>query len=240
MNKLDTNINTFKKSIESTIKAISKKSNINILFGSENKNLDQDVNLPEINKKKLFKSKLTIRGRSDSASLVNRYHNKILHLKMSPKSLDSKAIFDEIEHLRCELLGSLKYPGIKKNLLDFDIEYINEKINENVKLSKSETFKFFLKNSILGLNLYNNFYEASDPIIKSLDKILKSEKIQILEKISNQKEFSEEILKLINTVIDQNIQNEEDNSKKNEEDNAEQENQYQEEKIRLKNFKVLK
>ena len=236
MNKLDTNINTFKKSIESTIKAISKKSNINILFGSENKNLDQDVNLPEINKKKLFKSKLTIRGRSDSASLVNRYHDKILHQKMSPKSLDSKAIFDEIEQLRCELLGSLKYPGIQKNLLDFDIEYINEKINENVKLSKSETFKFFLKNNILGLNLYNYFYEASDPIIKSLDKTLKSEKIQILEKISNQKEFSEEILKLINAVIDQNIQNEEDNSKNNEEDNAEQANQDQEEKNQTEEF----
>ena len=236
MNKLDTNINTFKKSIESTIKAISKKSNINILFGSENKNLDQDVNLPEINKKKLFKSKLTIRGRSDSASLVNRYHNKILHQKMSPKSLDSKAIFDEIEQLRCELLGSLKYPGIKKNLLDFDIEYINEKINENVKLSKSETFKFFLKNNILGLNLYNYFYEASDPIIKSLDKTLKSEKIQILEKISNQKEFSEEILKLINAVIDQNIKNEEDNSKNNEEDNAEQANQDQEDKNHTEEF----
>ena len=55
MNKIDTNISTFKKSIESTIKAISKKSNINILFGLENKNSDQDVVLPEVNKEIFLK-----------------------------------------------------------------------------------------------------------------------------------------------------------------------------------------
>ena len=155
MNKSDTNINIFKKSIESTIKVISKKPDINILFGSDNKSSYQNINLPEVNKNKLYKSKLSIRGRSDAASLVNRYHDKKIHQKMSPENLETKTIFDEIEFLRCELLGSEKYPGIKKNLLDFDIEYIKEKITENIKLSKPETFKLFLKNNVLGLNLYN-------------------------------------------------------------------------------------
>ena len=107
MSKLTTNINTFKKSIESTVKAISKNSNINISFGADNNNSDQNVNLPEVDKNELFKSKLSIRGISDSVSLVNRYHNKKIHKKMSPKSLDTKVIFDEIEFLRCELLGGL-------------------------------------------------------------------------------------------------------------------------------------
>ena len=120
MNKSDTNIEIFKKSIESTIKAISKKSDINILFGSDNKSYYQNVNLPEVNKNKLYKSKLSIRGRSDAASLVNRYHDKKIHQKMSPENLETKIIFDEIEFLRCELLGSAKYPGIKKNLLELE------------------------------------------------------------------------------------------------------------------------
>ena len=176
MSKANTNINIFKKSIESTIKAISKKSDINISFGSDNKSSYKNVILPDIDKNKLYKSKLSIRGRSDSASLVNRYHNKKIHQKMSPENIETKMIFDEIEFLRCELLGSIKYPGIKKNLLDFDTEYINEKIEENIKLSKSETFKLFLKKKILGLNLYNQLYKVSDPIINSLDKTLKKKK----------------------------------------------------------------
>ena len=228
MSKANTNINIFKKSIESTIKAISKKSDINILFGSDNKSSYQNINLPEVNKNKLYKSKLSIRGRSDAASLVNRYHDKKIHQKMSPENLETKIIFDEIEFLRCELLGSEKYPGIKKNLLDFDIEYINEKITENIKLNKPETFKLFLKDNILGLNLYNQLSEVSDPIINSLNKTLKNKNIQILDKITNQKEFSIEVLKLINDVIDENTQNEKDNNEKNDDNSEDQENLDQE------------
>ena len=236
MSKPNTNINTFKKSIESTVKAISKKSDINILFGSDNKSSYQNVNLPEVNKDKLYKSKLSIRGRSDSASLVNRYHDNKIHQKMSPKNLETKVIFDEIEFLRCELLGSVKYPGIKKNLLDFDTEYINEKITENIKLSKPETFKLFLKNNILGLDLYNQLSEVGDPIINSLNKELKNKKIQILDKISNQKEFSIEVLKLINDVIDQNVENENNNNEKNDDNSEEQENLDQETKKQTEEY----
>ena len=236
MSKPNTNVNTFKKSIESTIKAISKKSDVNILFGSDNKSSYQNVNLPEVNKDKLYKSKLSIRGKSDSASLVNRYHNNKIHQKMSPKNLETKVIFDEIEFLRCELLGSVKYPGIKKNLLDFDTEYINEKITENIKLSKPETFKLFLKNNILGLDLYNQLSEVGDPIINSLNKELKNKKIQILDKISNQKEFSIEVLKLINDVIDQNVQNENNNNEKNDDNSEEQENLDQETKKQTEEY----
>ena len=236
MSKPNTNINTFKKSIESTVKAISKKSDINILFGSDNKNSYQNVNLPEVNKDKLYKSRLRIRGRSDSASLVNRYHDNKIHQKMSPKNLETKVIFDEIEFLRCELLGSLKYPGIKKNLLDFDTEYINEKITENIKLSKPETFKLFLKNNILGLDLYNQLSEVGDPIINSLNKELESKNIQILDKISNQKEFSIEVLKLINDVIDQNVLNENNNNEKNDDNSEEQENLEQETKKQTEEY----
>ena len=239
MNKIDTNISTFKKSIESTIKAISKKSNINILFGLENKNSDQDVVLPEVNSDIFFKSKLSIRGKSDSASLVNRYHNKKIHQKMSPKNLETKIIFDEVEFLRCELLGSLKYPGIKKNLLDFDLEYMKEKKNENLKLNKSETFKMFLKNNILGLNFSNKLFEVSDPIIDSLSKTLKSKKFNILDKITNQKEFSIEILKLINAVIEHNIQNEDDTDEKNDETNHEEDDQKNEIKNQTEEYQTF-
>ncbi len=236
MIKPNTNINVFKKSIESTVKAISKKSNVNILFGSDNKSSYQNVNLPEVNKNKLYKSKLSIRGRSDAASLVNRYHDKNIHRKMSPQNTETKVIFDEIEFLRCELLGSIKFPGIKKNLLDFDIEYINEKITENTKLSKPETFKLFLKNNILRLNLYNQLSKVGDPIINTLNKAFKNKKIQILDKISNQKEFSIEVLKLINDIIDKNVQNEKDNTEKNDDNIEEQQNVDQETKNQTEEY----
>ena len=120
--------------------------------------------------------------------------------------------------------------------MDFDTEYINEKITENIKLSKPETFKLFLKNNILGLNLYNQLSEVGDPIINSLNKELKNKNIQILDKISNQKEFSIEVLKLINDVIDQNVQNENNNNEKNDDNSEEQENLDQETKKQTEEY----
>ena len=99
-----------------------------------------------------------------------------------------------------------------------------KKITENIKLSKPETFKLFLKNNILGLNLYNQLSKVSDPIISSLDKALKNRNIQILDKISNQEEFSIEVLKLINDVIEKNMQNEKDNNEQNDDNSEDQEN----------------
>ena len=118
----------------------------------------------------------------------------------------------------------------------FRSEYINEKITENIKLSKPETFKLFLKNNVLGLNLYNKLSEVSDPIVDSLNKALKNNNIQILDKISNQKEFSIEVLKLINDVIDQNVQNENKNNEKNDDNSEEQENLEQETKKQTEEY----
>ena len=50
MSKEIKNIDTFKKSIESTIRAISNKKDITIFFGSTDNTTSKDVNLPEIDK----------------------------------------------------------------------------------------------------------------------------------------------------------------------------------------------
>ena len=52
---------------------------------------------------------------SDSASLIRKYHDFDLHKKLSPPQHEYKKIFDELENMRCEVLGSLNMPGIKKH-----------------------------------------------------------------------------------------------------------------------------
>ena len=149
MNEDINKINAFKKSIESTIRAISRKPNVSILFGGDKENSLQEINLPEISKNNIYENKTNVRGKSDSASLIKRYHNSQVHKKMAPKKENSKEIFNEIEFLRCELIGSAKYPGIKKNLTELDKKKIADKLNENIKLTKPETFKLILKNNLL-------------------------------------------------------------------------------------------
>ena len=79
MSKEDKNINIFKKSIESTVKAVANKPDISILFGANKKNFQRNITLPEVDKANFYQSKLNIRGKSDSASLIQRYHDSKVH-----------------------------------------------------------------------------------------------------------------------------------------------------------------
>ena len=105
---------SFQKSIESTAKVISEDKNLNIFFGKSTKRNQTDIFLPIIAGSSELKEIKKIRGMSDSASLIRRYHDFDLHKKLSPPQHEYKKIFDELENMRCEVLGSLNMPGIKK------------------------------------------------------------------------------------------------------------------------------
>ena len=135
MHKKVRDTESFKKSIESTIKAISENKDLSISFGDIDKTKSQDVLLPSLSETIENKKVKIIRGMSDSASLIKKFHNSQLHNRLSPLSDNQKKIFDELENLRCEVIGSKKMPGIKKNIKDsLEIELL--------KCSKENLFIF--------------------------------------------------------------------------------------------------
>ncbi len=217
MNSEENKINSFKKSIESTIKAISKKSNVNVYFSNDKGTNDLDINLPSLNKDNFLEKKYYVRGISDSASLLKRFHSKEIHKELAPKNIASKDIFDQIEELRCELIGSQKYPGIKKNLTKLENLQLNKNIQENKTFSIPESFKMVLKNNILGQEISeanNSFYS---PIIKTLKRILNTTDVNLKENLYDQKIFSKKILELINLVNTETKKNEKDKENENSE-----------------------
>ncbi len=237
MSKNNTNIiDSFKKSIVSTVKAIAKDPNISLLFGEKETSEKYQITLPEVSKKTYSSDKAIVRGKSDSASLIKRFHNMVIHKTMLPASAESEKIFNQIEFLRCELIGSVKLPGIKKNLLNIDKFKIENIINKNQKLSKDDTFKLVLKNTILNETPSQELYSISDPIITPLIKVLKKNKFNFIENIKDQREFSKftlELLKLVENEIKENDQPNEEklDEEKQENDLEEQKQESSEENI---------
>ena len=119
MSKSNNNtIDSFKKSIESTVKAIAKDAKISLNFGPKTSSEKYNINLPDISEKNYFSDKTIVRGKSDSASLIKRFHNIEMHKAMKPNNVESEKIFNKIEFLRCELIGSAQLPGVKKTYLE--------------------------------------------------------------------------------------------------------------------------
>ena len=211
-------INTFKKPIESTCKTISKDPRISLLFGDNKNSNEHYIHLPDISDSNYYSDKDIIRGKSDSASLIKRYHNTNIHKLYSPTTEETEQMFVMAEHLRCELLGIKSFPGIAQNLLNLDKLNIVKTKSKNEKLSKAETFKLGIKDHILKLNISDDITQASDPILIPLKKILKKQRLDFVNKLNSQTEFSKIILKLINMVENSEKLNEQDNdTNKNEE-----------------------
>ena len=138
-------IENFKKSIKSTVKAISNKKDVNIQFGNDEDNKSNNISLSPISFNESLSNKEIIRGESDSASLVERYHNPKIHKEFLPSDKFHQKIFNELEYLRCEIIGSNKMRGVKKNIDFLENSIIKNKIKNKEKLNVDKTFKLAIK-----------------------------------------------------------------------------------------------
>ena len=56
------------------------------------------------------------RGFADSFALRLRHHNEAVHSKGAPPEPIARAVYDAVERVRYEALGSTRYNGIRSNL----------------------------------------------------------------------------------------------------------------------------
>ena len=223
----------FQKSIKSTVKAISEKKNLNIFFGDLDKTKKQDILLPYFNDASEKNKIMRIRGMSDSASLKKKFHNTKIHQDLRPEIENHKKIYDELENLRCEVLGSSKMPGIKKNIGEFLELELNEEV-EN-KISQEKTVKFILRDKLLKEKLSEKYENKLDNIYKNTKSFLNNYDENIIDFIDNQKKFSHFIYELLKSVL---LENKNSDQKEIDNDNNEDDSLEKEEKKSEQNPQV--
>ena len=124
---------------------------------------------------------------SDSASLIRKYHDFDLHKRLSPAQHEYKKIFDELENMRCEVLGSLNMPGIKKNISDFLESEITNEIKNNAKISKEKTINFILRDFLLEEKLSDKYKKNLDKGYKKFQNFFQNYKKDIFSLINDKK-----------------------------------------------------
>jgi len=141
----------FKIAISSTLKAISKKKDLNIFFTeTPTKEIDK-INLPKVN----FKSNSDfgyIRAISDSEALRIRYSDEKTYKKNEPSATIAKNMFKSAEKIRYEKLGSDYFKGIEKNFKNFYEKKFNEQTDDMYN-NIEKAFDLILANYMLDLGL---------------------------------------------------------------------------------------
>lgn len=106
-------IDSLKNAISATTRALSGKRDLVVEFTSAQ---GADVTLPAMMDIRLPKTISSIRGQADHAALFIRHHNEETHRQSRPTHSGSAVLFDRLEEIRIETLGSTDMEGVKYNL----------------------------------------------------------------------------------------------------------------------------
>ena len=230
-------INNFKKAISSTLRAISKKKDIDINFGTDAYVDSNSVTLPLPSIKLEDLEKREIRGVADSIALKFKYHNRKTHESLKPKSKVANKIFDSIEDARYESLGIIEYSGIKNNLeknmeAKYKNNHINKLINRN-EIAIEDAAKLIIQEKLTNKKLSKDLLDITNTWRKDLEPIIQQSIDDLKFNILKQKDFSTISLKLSKELqsiqaeadIDQDNKDEDQDDIDNEDNEQKQENE---------------
>ncbi len=106
-----------KRVTEGTIRALSATPGLSVCFGEGQAGRSEDsVILPAPLKSVDIRWLAQFRGRADTLALRRRYHDPVVHGNIRPKGNYEGDIFDVLESVRVEVLGSRVFAGVAENL----------------------------------------------------------------------------------------------------------------------------
>ena len=185
----------FKIAISSTIKALAKKQDLNILFSDAPAKENNVINLPKISFDSIDEYQ-NIRALADSEALKIKYSNSELLKKFEPRGMIAKNIYKSAEKIRYEKLGSENFAGINLNFKNYYQKKFKEQ-NEDTYNSIEKAFDIILANHLLNLDLKIEEKKSLINWNKIIDAQIKN-KLDLLKKnISNQEKFST----ILNSII---------------------------------------
>ena len=215
----------FKSAISSAVKAISGNFDLQIKFNNNIASDKNSLNLPEVINLKNLQDFTNLRAFADSEALKIKYTNKKIYLENEPKGTVAKTLYSIAEKIRYEKIGSDKLLGIKKNInQSYENKFKNKKIEE-IKTEGdvliTEAFELYLRTHFFKIK-QNEATKQTLSYWKNLfDKNLKIKLKKLDNCINNQKEFSQIISELIDSLDFDDSKNKE----KEEENNMTKDNQ---------------
>ncbi len=115
--KTEQNVALLKRVTAAALRAVAGRSDVGISYGGGDADLHGNrVRLPGVAARPASQDVSRLRGAADTAALLLRYHDDALHRRRMPASQPGRAIFDALEQVRVQGLGSKRLTGIGVNL----------------------------------------------------------------------------------------------------------------------------
>ena len=105
----------FEEAMKACTRAVAQDDQLDVRFSADRPGLHGgEVRLPHLPVKATDQAIAEIRGIADSAALKHRYHDPVLHARLSPDGMVAKNLFNAVEEARFEACG--EGDGIRANI----------------------------------------------------------------------------------------------------------------------------
>ena len=232
-------IETFKTAISSTVRTLSNSEKIEVSFGNQiSKSEKNSIRLPdlEFNQNKINFDE--IRAVADSKSLKLRLSNNKTLKKFEPEGNISKRLYNISEKIRCEMIGSSYFKGVKNNIEKFYLKRISGLDLKKSEDKIAEAFENYLRVKFLDLKNNSQIDNQLKSYKKDLNDRFKSKISELKDLSLDQEKFNSIISQLISEMsLDENIDEEQKREEENKNDKKQSEPQNQDQKTKDKEEK---
>ena len=197
-------LDTFKRALSSTVKAIAEDKEIEVIFGNNSTSSEEKIILPEINNVFDLDNIASIRGAADNEALIYKYRNNDTYSEFLPNKEKNKKIYESLENTRIQILGSKYMRGVKSNLLSLYEKNCNEKNYSNVTSQSDLEIEYALEIYLKKKNDTNIVPKSASHALsywsKWLDSKVGTSIDDLLENVDNQEKFAKLANKLISDL----------------------------------------
>jgi len=213
-------LDTFKRALSSTVKAIAEDKEIEVVFGGNSPSSEDKIILPEINNIFDLDNLSRIRGTADNEALIHKYRNNNTYSEFLPNKEKNKKIYESLENSRIQILGSKYMRGVKSNLLSLYEKDCQEKNYSNVTsqsdLDIENALEIYLKKRNDASLVPKSASHALSYWSKWLDSKIGDSIDGLLKNINDQEQFAQLANKLI---LDLKLYDTNENKDESEDDN---------------------
>jgi cobaltochelatase CobT len=109
--------NLLKRVTSAALRAVAGRSDVGITYGGNDADVRGNrVRIPSPAARSGPTDVARLRGTADALALLLRYHDEALHRRRMPLGQPARAIFDGVEQVRVQALGSRRLSGVAVNL----------------------------------------------------------------------------------------------------------------------------
>ena len=197
-------LDTFKRALSSTIKAIAEDKELDVVFGNSASSAENKITLPEVNNLEDMNDLASIRGVADNEALIHKYRNNDTFSEFLPNKEKNRKIYESLENSRIQILGSKYMRGIKSNLLSLYEKNCNDKNYANVTsqsdIDIENALEIYIKKKTDNSLIPKSASHALSYWDKWLDNKIGSSVYELLENIDDQERFAKLANKLISDL----------------------------------------